>query len=529
MSEITVSGGVGGVGANLDDMSRQAGKLRELGGLLADKGIESGRVLLDGDYLESVVLSPITAGVVVAKVGVVTGGLALLATETTVIGLFLDGAVVAYQLADSTLAALAEALANATTFTAGVFAVPLAIITAGGALIFTGVAGIDALVDETVSAAQAGLAGTAALLARNPWLAGDPAALLAAFARGTAANFSGDDVAADFTDTMTDALQDLNELAGEQSWFVDVIANGAPGLLAGLTFPLAVLLGPDDAGRLLSSITGGPWPPRTYEEAIQAILGGGQKFGQFEDGTVTMFDPGTPDSLAAPESIRDLMLSSADIDARDGDDTYARIRIVEAGGTPPHWIVQIPSTQAWAPEAGSTPNDVTSDLHAMAGNPTALAEAVRQAMDEADIGATDPVMLEGFSLGGITAGMMAADDSLPYNVTHVVTAGSPIARFPIDSDIQVLSLEHSEDPVARLDGRGNPVGSNWTTVQTDAPRLDGESDDPGLAGAHNANRYAETAAAAGQQGDPSYDHFVDSASGFLQPGGIVTDHGARRP
>ncbi|GGE82055.1 hypothetical protein [Mycetocola zhadangensis] len=529
MSGITVSGGVGGVGANLDDMSRQAGKLRDLGGLLVDKGIESGRVLLDGDYLESVVLSPITASLVGAKVAVVTGGLALLATETTVIGLFLDGAVIAYRLADSTLAALAEGLANAGTFAAGVFAVPLAIIGAGGALIFTGAAGVDAAVDEAVSAVQAGLAGTAVLLIKNPWLAGDPAALLAELARRTAANFSGDDVAADFTDTMTDAMQDLNELAGDQSWFVDVIANGAPGLLSGLTFPLAALLGPDEAGRLLSSITGGPWPPRSYEEAIQAILGGGQKFGQFDDGTVTMFDPGPPDTATSPTSIADLMHNSGEIDDRDGDGSFARIRIVEAGGEPPHWVVQIPSTQGWATEAGSTPNDVTSDLHAMAGYPTALADAVRQAMAEAGIGATDPVMLEGFSLGGITAGMMAADKSLPFNVTHVVTAGSPIARFPIDPDIQVLALEHSEDPVARLDGRGNPVGSNWTTVQTDAPWLASEDQAPGIAGAHSAERYGMTAQAAATQGDPSFEHFVDSASGFLRPDGTVVDYGAKRP
>lgn len=529
MGDITVSGGVGGVGANLEDMRTQAAKLRQLGGLLVDQGIDSGRVLLDGDYLESVILSPITAATVVTKVGVVTGGLALLATETTVIGIFLDGAVIAYELVDSTLATLAEGLANAATFTAGVFAVPLVIITAGGAVIFAGAAGADALFDETASAVVAGLAGTAALLRKNPWLAADPSALLLALAQQSAANFSGDDVAADFTDTMTDALQDLNELAGDQSWFVDVIANGAPGLLMGLTFPLAAALGPARANRLLSSLTGGPWPPQSYEEAVRAILGGGQKFGQFDDGTVTMFDPGTPGSATAPESIQDLMHSSDDIDTRDGGDTYARIRIVDAGGEPPHWIVQIPSTQAWSPEAGSTPNDVTSDLHAMAGNPTALAEAVKNAMAEAGIAPNDPVMLEGFSLGGITAGMMAADDSLGYNVTHVVTAGSPIARFPIDSDIQVLSLEHSEDPVARLDGRGNPVGSNWTTVQTDAPRLNGEDADPGIAAAHNAARYAETAAAAGEQGDPSYDHFVDSASQFLNPDGTVTDYGAQRP
>jgi hypothetical protein len=529
MGEITVSGGVGGVGANLEDMRTQAAKLRELGALLVDQGIDSGRVLLDGDYLESVILSPITAAAVVAKVGVVTGGLALLATETTVIGIFLDGAVSAYELADSTLAALAEALANAATFTAGVFAIPLVIITAAGALLFTGAAGIVALVDETVSAVTAGLAGTAAILAKNPWLAGNPSALLAVLAQQSAANFSGDDVAADFTDTMTDALQDLNELAGDQSWFVDVIANGAPGLLTGLTFPLVLALGADRSNRLLSSMTGGPWPPRSYEEAVRALLGGGQKFGQFDDGTVTMFDPGTPGSATAPTSIEELMYSSSDIDTRDDDNTFARIRIVSAGGEPPHWVVQIPSTQSWATEAGSTPNDVTSDLHAMAGNPTALADAVQRAMAEAGIQPTDPVMLEGFSLGGITAGMMAADDSLPYNVTHVVTAGSPIARFPIDSDISVLSLEHSEDPVARLDGRGNPVGANWTTVQTDAPQLEGEAQDPGLAGAHNSDRYADTAAAAAEQGDPSYDHFVDSASEFLNSNGTVTDYGARRP
>ncbi|WP_168223408.1 hypothetical protein [Plantibacter sp. M259] len=205
--------------------------------------------------------------------------------------------------------------------------------------------------------------------------------------------------------------------------------------------------------------------------------------------------------------------------------------MIQSAGPPPSWIVQIPSTQVWDPHGGAISNDLTSDIAAMQGEQTALGQAVKDAMAAAGISPTDPVMLEGFSLGGITAGSLASDPDFGYNVTHLVTAGSPIARFDIPDDVQVLSMEFNEDPVARLDGQGNPDSANWTTVQGDAPRLGGvnpEQQDPGIASAHNAQRYEMMADETSSSGDPSVDAYLDSASGFFSGDQQVTDYSPTR-
>ena len=104
----------------------------------------------------------------------------------------------------------------------------------------------------------------------------------------------------------------------------------------------------------------------------------------------------------------------------------------------------------------------------MLAQQTALASAVKAAMEKPNICSIDPVMFEGFSLAGITAGQMAAEQSFRYTITHVVTAGSPIANFDIPPSGQIISLEFNQDPVARLDGYLNLGSANWTTRHADA-------------------------------------------------------------
>ena len=287
-----------------------------------------------------------------------------------------------------------------------------------------------------------------------------------------------------------------------------------------------------------------PWPPTSYEQALQAIIGAGNQGGYFDDGPLltgaNLINPPEivgPD-VATPTSLEGLFTGSAQIDKYDtsatGDeDALARIRITEVPGDPPMFIVQVPSTQAWDPAAGSTPNDVTGDTHAMLARQTALSSAVDAAMQEAGITKDNPVMIQGFSLGGIVAGQMAADPSLNYTFTHVVTGGSPVANFDIPKDVQVLSLEFDEDPVAKLDGHNNPDAANWTSVQASAPSLPGDKGVPvgiaGEQGAHNAERYAITAGEVAASSDPSITAWSKSAADYFPNAGaelkvtMVTD------
>jgi len=522
----TVSGGAGGIGAHLDDMRTESTQLAAMAQQLVDQALSAAGIAVDGDLLASAILSPITAVAAEQQIVFATGQMLLFATDAGVTAVFLAGAVDAYEAVDRSLSLLADVAVNTGTYVLGVMAVPLAVglglaAAADVALVYVAGYGGEAL--ESLSE------GVENVLA-HPGSLANPALALGLVLAGAAANYDADEAQETVDGTLADQLALLNELAGENAWAVDLIAQGAPGLLSGLTLPLTMLLGPAASNALLAKLTGVPWPPTSYEQALQAIIGAGNQGGFFDDGPLltgeNLINP--PEivgaDVATPTSLEGLFTGSAQIDKYDtsatGDeDALARIRITEVPGNPPSFIVQVPSTQVWDPAAGSTPNDVTGDTHAMLAQQTALSSAVDAAMQEAGITQDNPVMIQGFSLGGIVAGQMAADPSLNYNFTHVVTGGSPVANFDIPSDVQVLSLEFDEDPVAKLDGHNNPDAANWTTVQASAPSLPGDNGVPvgiaGEQGAHNAERYAITAGEVAASSDPSITAFTESAAEYF--------------
>jgi hypothetical protein len=204
------------------------------------------------------------------------------------------------------------------------------------------------------------------------------------------------------------------------------------------------------------------------------------------------------------QGLRDLFLSAREIDDMcdpnlDDHPEAGVIRVVrtESSGCE-RWIVQIASTQSWHPRAGTAPNDLTADLMAVSGRETALLRGALQAIRLAKVPQKTPVLLTGFSLGGLIAAQLATGRYTvpgrkdPLQVTHLVTAGSPIARFPIAPGVKVLSLEHKLDPVHRLDGRPRfteDVGAaTWITAAAGPPLpLDYK-----IGNTHHAPSYAET-------------------------------------
>lgn len=141
------------------------------------------------------------------------------------------------------------------------------------------------------------------------------------------------------------------------------------------------------------------------------------------------------------------------------------------------WRVTLPSTQDWMlPINGSeffehgAANDLASNLTLILSpdQQAAYERMVLEAMAQAGIGPEDPVMLVGFSQGGILAGKLASQDD-GFNIQAIVTAGAPIDAYDIPDDVSVISMQHNNDIVARLDGTPAVHGANWQTVEVPAP------------------------------------------------------------
>jgi hypothetical protein len=197
-----------------------------------------------------------------------------------------------------------------------------------------------------------------------------------------------------------------------------------------------------------------------------------------------------------------------------------------------HWLVQFPSTKSWHPRAGAAPNDLTADLVIGAEREPTMTRAALAAMSFAGIAPGEPIMLAGFSLGGMVAAQVAMRAARHgFTVTHLVTAGSPLGRVRVPPGIRVLALEHVLDIVPRIEGRENPVGPDaqpapdWLTVKAGPPLPGGFR----LGVLHQSTAYADTAGAV--EDDPPGEE-VAAALGelrsFFGPGQHLVDYAVLR-
>lgn len=191
------------------------------------------------------------------------------------------------------------------------------------------------------------------------------------------------------------------------------------------------------------------------------------------------------------------------------------IQTIGRGGDGVRHIVYLPGTDDIATLPWTKDDDVRdlpTDLLLMAGQDNAYQHGVLDAMAMAGIGADEPVLLVGHSMGGMAAAAILSQGS-DFDVTHVVTAGAPtaqVAGFPDGS--HVLSLEHQGDVVPLTDGEPNPDSVAQVTVTF--------ADDGGAAGVvaqHDYPHYVAGAAAADAATDPSIREQLESLHehGFL--------------
>lgn len=225
---------------------------------------------------------------------------------------------------------------------------------------------------------------------------------------------------------------------------------------------------------------------------------------------VEVGDPGRQDADKRPytplPSTISAVLNATDVAYADQGkpgtpDTGVRITTVSKPGEPPAYFVSIPGTTRWMPDGAANPTDLTGNLELAGGNLSTAAEAVRLAMEQARIPEGSPVMLSGHSQGGMIAAALASDAGFTdrFNVTNLVTFGSPVDSTPIPPSIDVLALQHAGDPVPKVDladatswpgGIISATRDNGATV-VELPNPGG---DPGFAGIgyHDANKYVDS-------------------------------------
>ncbi|MFD9699377.1 hypothetical protein [Lentzea sp. NPDC059081] len=230
------------------------------------------------------------------------------------------------------------------------------------------------------------------------------------------------------------------------------------------------------------------------------------------EAVVTDIDPLSRDS-DPPRGLEDLLdgLNTRN-DPGEDDPSNIDVRIIkDADGNVTGYVVDVPGTKDWPlPGQVASANDLGVNVDAMAGNNTVLQEGIQEALRRAgahDTGA--PVMLVGHSQGGIVAAQSTTDlRANGYNVTHVVTAGSPVGRIEVPGDVQVLSIENRNDIVPHLDASDNPDGPNRTTATFDH--------NTGTSSGNHAigGNYTDAAGALDKSTDPSVRRYRESMSAF---------------
>ena len=266
-------------------------------------------------------------------------------------------------------------------------------------------------------------------------------------------------------------------LTGERDWSVAALAASALGTVGSA------------AGAVVSGVTGedAHW----FDEG--AGVTGSPTAAPTDPSQASQYRP----VVAQPHDLPSLMQGVTDAYQVGNDPSSngdVRITRIDNGTGRPAYVVSIPGTETWSPSAGATGRDLTANLGLVAGSPTAAAESVRLAMDQANIPPGSPVMLVGHSQGGIIAGTLAADHDFvqQYGVTNVMTYGAPIDHLDIDPSVQVMQVQHTTDVVPRLDLGGIRVGDDPIPSYRPAVTLDNPGHFWELATNHSYVEYANS-------------------------------------
>jgi len=220
-------------------------------------------------------------------------------------------------------------------------------------------------------------------------------------------------------------------------------------------------------------------------------------------------DSATHGTAPPPRSVTDLVTRLGQLStAPDGD---VEIQTLTASDGTRRHVVYLPGTDDMNPLSSDRQiRDMQENVRLVGGEGTAYAAGVLTALKAAGVRPGEPVLLTGHSQGGMVAVALAAHAS-PYDVTNVVTFGSPTAQVDdLPPDVHVLSLEHDGDLVPQLAGLGHPTAEH-VTVHFD-------SGIQGVADNHSFPHYTAGAEAVDASDDPDVVSSLRTLDGYFAAG-----------
>jgi hypothetical protein len=254
------------------------------------------------------------------------------------------------------------------------------------------------------------------------------------------------------------------------------MAADADGFSAGLLgLPPTVATGLEDAGA--TGVT----------TSASQVIEAGNFVGLLSETPVMVRKTSSFEFGMPARSIADRANSFPDAHA-DPNGEQIRIDRYVVPGQPDRFDVFVSGTVTFDPRAGNQPFDFTSDMSGVAGQSPGSVRAVEQAMSAAGVTPSSPVVLNGYSQGGLVAAMVAGSGN--YNVKGVVTFGAPSGQVTIPAAIPVLTVRHSEDLVPATSGYD--VDANQVVVQH-AAFADGSVPSDSAVPAHRLDYYQQTA------------------------------------
>lgn len=160
------------------------------------------------------------------------------------------------------------------------------------------------------------------------------------------------------------------------------------------------------------------------------------------------------------------------------------------------WIVTVPSTQDWVfggDKAASNDLDAGILFLLFPELRTQYERGVLDAMAQAGIPPDDPVLMSGWSLGGIGGGRLIESHEGGYRYEGLICAGSPIDHMAIPREVNVLQVKHTMDVVHRADLIDGVPDTAQHVSLWDGPRSGGTAPFHANAiAAHTNSAYVET-------------------------------------